>query len=329
MQISNITSISNIESLTVRPEIPTIPEENFTIAVIPDTQRLAENNGTAFNSLVQEIVDEESNKNIKMVLHVGDIVQLGSSTSQWSTAYTALNRLRTNDIPHLLVQGNHDYDDGENSRTSTKFNATFPYSNFTSTDWYFGNYPSTSNENSYSLLKVGSEVWMFFAFEWITREGTRDWADDIISSINPDRIVINTHENLDADATRYDDDYVTFKGDEENSWNPTEMWNWFDNHPEICLIVCGHSVFTSGNVATGGTIGKNAWAKRADTVSEKTINQVMANYQDMDGSSYADSAYIRWMEVDPAEKEISVTTENPVQSDSFTDAGNQFTINYI
>ena len=332
MQISNIESITGVQSLRSGTEV----FDNFTIVTIPDTQRLAANNATAFNSLIQEIVDQEETKNIQMVLHEGDIVNNGATDAQWDIAYTAMNRLRTNSIPHLFALGNHDYDTDGDARVSNKFNGKFPYTNFNGFDWYGGSYPSTTNDNSYAVQTLGGEKWVFISMECMPRQITRNWADSIIASEAPCRVVLSVHMwlnqygrrmNLTDDSSNFQP--ASFTDGETDSWRPDEMWAWTQTHPEMFLINSGHELFINGDtMPPPNANNQNGFSKRTDVVESKTISQVMANYQNMSGNTYGDSAFLRYFEVNPNTKEISVTTHNPVQDYNWTDAENQFTLTY-
>ena len=89
--ITGLTSIKGSTGLDCCPSAA--DQETWTLVVIPDTQRLAPNNATAYNSLIQWIVDNKTTEDIQMVMHVGDLVNLGSSSAEWNVAETAMDRL--------------------------------------------------------------------------------------------------------------------------------------------------------------------------------------------------------------------------------------------
>lgn len=68
---------------------------------MPDTQfyTTSESGSVYFADQTQWIVDHLVTKNIRMVSHVGDVVNDGGSADQWSRANAAMNILDT--VPEL------------------------------------------------------------------------------------------------------------------------------------------------------------------------------------------------------------------------------------
>jgi DNA polymerase II small subunit/DNA polymerase delta subunit B len=94
-------------------------KEDFTIAVLPDTQYYSEEsqggNKNLFIAQTDWIVKNQKKENIAYVIHVGDIVDKGDSKpEQWDNAVDALYRLEKPlpglpyGIPYGVTVGNHD-----------------------------------------------------------------------------------------------------------------------------------------------------------------------------------------------------------------------------
>ena len=87
--------------------------EDFTIIVLPDTQYYSQSYPTIFSAQTQWIVDNRSALNIVYVAHEGDLVNIASSTTQWSRADAAMSLLENpittglpEGIPYGVVPGN-------------------------------------------------------------------------------------------------------------------------------------------------------------------------------------------------------------------------------
>ena len=85
--------------------------------------------------------------NIKYVAHVGDIVNVATTASQWTNADAAMDILDAAGIPYGVVPGNHDDSDGD-----TNSNSYFGVSRFTGKPFYGGTYQTNDNQNNYTLF---------------------------------------------------------------------------------------------------------------------------------------------------------------------------------
>src|SRR6266568_4746270 len=66
---------------------------DFSIIVLPDTQYYSESYPAILNSQMQWIVKNAAALNLQMVLGVGDIVNNGNSSTEWTTADSAYRQL--------------------------------------------------------------------------------------------------------------------------------------------------------------------------------------------------------------------------------------------
>ncbi|MDA4113062.1 MAG: metallophosphoesterase [Thaumarchaeota archaeon] len=80
----------------------------FSIFWITDTQFLSESNPALFSKLTKWIVDNWQTYNGKMVIHTGDLVQIGGQQVEWENADAAMSVLLQNGIPYTWCAGNHD-----------------------------------------------------------------------------------------------------------------------------------------------------------------------------------------------------------------------------
>lgn len=322
-----------------------IDKTTWTLCVIPDTQRLAANNPTAYNTMMQWIVDNATTEDIRMVMHVGDYCNLGSSSTEWSRTDTAVNRLHGN-VPFIHCAGNHDYDDdakGTYSRKTTNWEAVFPYTDWTSYDWYIGSYENITT-NMAATLQIGQYSYLFLTSEFWARQDAMDWAQTQIDDNPTDRVIWITHAltapdgNFETDAS---DGTVggqagvpqfygvcNFSTDADCKTGVELRDEFLKVNENIILACCGHDVAGSDVPAGQGTVGQTAYSKTTVTTYGNTINTHLFNYQNASANTYANSAYLRLYKFDHSDNTCDVTTYNPVQDTNLTDAQNQFTFTY-
>ena len=145
----------------------------FTIVVLPDTQYYSESYPNILKSQMQWIVANASALNVRAVLGLGDIVNNGSSSTEWTTADAAYKMLDSAHIPYFAAIGNHDYDNNNPpGRTSAakSFNNYFGPSRYRSSYWsspyWISSFPAGSNENFYGVLNVNSQPYLIMALEF-------------------------------------------------------------------------------------------------------------------------------------------------------------------
>src|SRR5690625_3261895 len=86
-------------------------QERFSIIVVPDTQNVITSQPEMLINTCEWIVDQAEPLNIKMVLHVGDVVNDGAETDwHWDNHHAAFDRIDEANIPMMIAIGNHDYD---------------------------------------------------------------------------------------------------------------------------------------------------------------------------------------------------------------------------
>jgi hypothetical protein len=311
-------------------------QETWTLVIIPDTQRLAPNNPTAYNNMMQWIVDNKETEDIRMVMHLGDYANNGASATEWGRVDTAMNRLHEV-VPFIHCAGNHDYDDdGQGATyeraTSTYWETVFPASDWSSYDWYVDEYDGVTT-NQAATLTIGETKYLFLALEIFPRTAVIAWANSTITSVNPDRIILATHmlvTDLGAHQTddREDDNanppsdysFCDYRADADCASGAELYSSFISQHDNIIVAFNGHDLSL--------TLGDSGYARRVDTVNGKSINQHFFNFQNVSSSSYAGSAFLRLYRFNHAGRQVSVETYNPVTDTNLTDGENQFTFNY-
>ena len=182
----------------------------YTLIIVPDTQRYAAFFPHIFREQFRWIGDHAESLNTKFVIHVGDVVEEGEDV-EWivaDQAFSMIDRV----VPYIVVPGNHDIDPvpgDQGIRASTKFNAVFSPKRFANRPWY-GGHQGVTADNSFSYYRGGGEEFVVLGIEYGPSDETLAWADLVIGN-HEQKVILVTH------CYMYDDDTRVGEGD---LWSP-------------------------------------------------------------------------------------------------------------
>lgn len=181
------------------------PQNDFTLAVIPDTQKycmdwaalprgLPSIRNIPLEHLADWILRQREAASIQFVSHLGDIVDQ-NKTSRWTAAAASLDRILGAGIPLGIVVGNHDME--PRPGTAELFQQHFPASKFEDHAWYGGSFPqrdappfqSGNNVNSFQLISAGGRGVVLLHLECNAPDDVVAWANDVLSQ-HADRVAI-------------------------------------------------------------------------------------------------------------------------------------------
>lgn len=272
---------------------------NFTIIALPDTQNLSATStyptySAVYNSQTQWIADNQLDRNISFVTHLGDIVNDGAIAAQWTRAVTAMNIIDAAGIPYGFAVGNHDQNPYQTPGSTAEFNANFGLARFSGKPYYGGHF-GTKNDNSYQLFSGGGMDFIIFHLE---NNNSQDlavltWMDGLLQTYSSRRAIIVTHNLLQGTTL---------------STQASAIWDAIKARPNVFLMLGGH-LTTAGRTFQSGTNGNRVDFLRSD-------------YQD------ANDGYLRIMNFRPRSNEIFVETYSPWTLGALTDGENQFTLTY-
>jgi hypothetical protein len=305
-----------------RAQTPTpspTPADEFTIVALPDTQFYSSLNPQIFAAQTQWIADHVQDRNIQLVVGLGDIVDGGSVQTQWQNADAAV-RLLSGKVPYMMAIGNHDYDQNNPAgRTaSTKnFNSFFGPARYAGAAWYKGSFPAGSNENFYGVVSVNGRNYLILVLEFAPRDSALAWADGILKANQDKDAIIVTHMFTYMDNTRIsgcDPNSAASFGVGQDNNGEDMWWKLVRKYPNIHLVLSGHVVQGDG---TG---------RRMDVgLNGNLVNQILADYQ---SDPLGGEGYLRIMRISPSQNRVSVTTYSPYLNTFKTDDHNQFTVPY-
>jgi hypothetical protein len=286
---------------------------DFTVVVLPDPQNETQYFPQVLNSQTKWIVNNQKALNIQMVLTEGDNINDGASTAQLQNLDAAFRLLENAAIPYLLAIGNHDYNgfNPKASRNLSGFNQWFGPGRFAGKAYFKGNFPAGSNANSYGVLTINGQQYLFITLEYRPTSASLDWAESILAA-NPDKeAIVVAHSFVLKNNKREDlcDDQ------DMPAANATGQATWMRlrKYRNITMYLSGH--FTGGSGARRADLGDNG----------NLVNQLFADYQDYPNGG---NGWLRIMTFHPVTNSISVQTYSPYLNQYMTDSTNQFTLIY-
>lgn len=287
---------------------PDFAEGDYTIAVLPDTQYMAESHPQAMKDMFNWLKDNADDKNIELAISVGDIVNTASNTAQWAVAQEAYSYL-DGIMPYVVTPGNHD---GRRPNYDN-FNAYFPYSKYSKLPEFGGAMVEGKMENTYYFYEIGGVEYMVLAMDFGPTDAILAWADEVIAA-NPDkRVIITTHSymyhNGEQISKRHIDNPNNYLSDANNG---DDMWNELvKKHDNIVLVLSGHIGYP--DLVVREDIGEHGNA----------VQQVLADAQFM---SPRDVSMVMLMTFKEGSNNVDVNWYS-VKNDKLFRAKNQFSMN--
>jgi hypothetical protein len=226
--------------------------DNFSIIALPDTQIYSHDRPEWRKSSRKEIFTQQTTwvvqnykeRNIKFVLHMGDIVHLPDKPYQWDNANKAMGLL-DGIVPTCFAVGNHDFDSCDAARDTSMFNTIFPYSRYDAHPWYGGRMkhdgyaPHDNYDNSYHFFSGGDMDFMVVSLECGPVDAMIDWADNIIKTHPDKRVIVITHSYMNGNNTR--DTTTRYLPPSPPANSGENIWQkLIRKHANIFLVLSGH-----------------------------------------------------------------------------------------
>ncbi|MBN1908409.1 MAG: metallophosphoesterase [Pirellulales bacterium] len=246
----------------------------FSVVLLPDTQYYAEKYPETYRQQTQWIKDQAKARNIKFVIHLGDIVQTATDEKQWKAADEA-HRTLDGAVSYSVLPGNHDLDD----RDSTLYNKYFPPKRFEKHAWYGGNEDGT-NDNNYCFFEAAGMKFLVLSLEYRPSDTTLAWADEVLRRYPDHRVIVATHEYRDTKKRRP---------------SGNRIWDiLIRKHPNVFLVVCGH------------VSGVGRATHRTDDGT--AVEEILTDYQKLPNGG---DGWLRVLRFLPSEDRIEVKAYSP------------------
>jgi predicted phosphodiesterase len=264
----------------------------FQLIIIPDTQWASQKWPELTRKMTEWIVENRKKENIKYVLQVGDLVEVGSSEQEWKNIDSSFKVL-DNKVPYIVAVGNHDYDRINPPKSTVLFNRYFPVDRFKKMKGFGGSYSEGTNSNSYHTFKAGGKKWLILSLNFSPDEKEITWGNQVIKSNPYHQIILLTHSYL----THTKRDVI---GD--TLWN-----NLLRSYPNVSIVFCGHL----------STVHFKSEGDNGNSVCEMLFD--WQNDREPDPNSY-----LAIINIDPKAATISARSYSPALNKYLEGSRNQF-----
>ena len=285
----------------------------FTVISLPDTQNEADYYPQVLTAEMQWIAANAKQLNIQFVIGLGDIVNNGSSATQYQNADASYKVLDQAGIPYMAMLGNHDYANAvPRTRDVTVYNQYFGPSRYTGKSYYQGSFPEGSNENFYAVFNINGTQYMVLCLEFIPRDAVVQWASTVLSQNLDKKVILVTHAFLMPLGYRQghcDGNSAASFGLDGDNDAPTLWDKLISKYPNIIMVLNGHD---------------QGSARRADLGDNgNLVNQILSDYQDWPNGG---NGYLRIYTFKPSLNQVAVQSYSPTLNLYLTDSTNQFSI---
>lgn len=268
----------------------------FTLVVLPDSQLAVQNKPELFSAETEWIVAHRRDLNIPFVVHLGDVVEWPSRTSDWERTTAALSRL-DRVVPYVISVGNHDFDAWActppetcdpnqyiaTDRSTTMFNRYFPWCRFARQPGFRDAFPPGRSDDTAVTFRAGGLAWLVVSVKYRPTDEELAWADRIIARHPGHRVIINTHE---------------YQYGNDRSETGERIWNTLARkHRNVRFVLSGHYT-TAGRRVDRGDAGN-------------AVYQIQADYQTYSIPLVDENGYLRLMSFDTGAGTLSVRTFSP------------------
>ncbi|SDS24158.1 metallophosphoesterase [Jiangella sp. DSM 45060] len=271
--------------------VPSAGQFDFSYALIPDTQLYTQSTPEIFRRQTEHIAEQAEENKTVMALHLGDVVNRPwlSEEYQWEAADAAMDVLDEADVPYAITWGNHDYDNGTNSRVL--YDRWFSAERLReSAGELWGD--SRGIDDAYYLMEQdGAEIMVLSVGFWAS-DADLAWAADAIEAHPDHSVILLTHSytgspgGLSGEGGRIRDALVA----------PYE---------NVKLILSGH---VSG-------VGLHY-----ESIDGRPVYGVLQDYQ---GMPFGGFGFLRHMKVDVENDLIYFNTYSPYTGETTSPYGNR------
>lgn len=307
-------------AVRIKPSRPStaFSEGSQLLVALPDTQYYSLKYPGLFHAQTTWIRDNVGERNIKYVLHLGDIVN-NNTEEEWKRASAAMGQLHGN-VPYALAPGNHDYGKSGTAATrQTLMNDHFSFSTSANMPTFGGAYQMDRLDNSYHLFSIQGRNFVVIAIEWAPRDEVVEWADQVMSKYPDRQGILVTHAYLNNNNWRYD------HTDKEHSqrWSPynyktpdskndgEQLWQKLVKRHRFMMTLNGH------------VLGDGCGYLASVTDQGNVCHQMLSNYQMRDQGG---EGYMRLLEFLEDGTTVRVYTYSPLYDTFLDEPDHNFTL---
>jgi len=271
-----------------------------TLVVLPDTEGYCLKRPQTFFSMMDWVAKNREKRNIKCVLHVGDITN-NNLDAEWKNARKAFDFIE-NKVPYVLAAGNHDYDHTEGRLTY--MNKYFKLEDQKKGSTFGDVYEAGKLENHYQFIEINGQKWMVLSLEMGPRKSVIAWANQVLAKHQDRPAIVLTHGYLCYGTERYDHRRGKQRATPYNFYGDGAdgemMWSQLvSKHHNMMMVVCGH--LSSQYVGYRKDKGEHG----------NLVHQMLVDYENLRGGG----GFLRLLEFLPDGKTVQVRTYSPVSNE--------------
>jgi hypothetical protein len=287
-----------------------LKSQEFSLIVIPDSQKLIHHLPQNFYSQMNWIADISDSLNIAYVAHVGDIVEVSNDISEWNIANNGfliieetINDKYPQGIPYGIVPGNHDY-------PTDNLNIYFSPSRFTDRLYFGGSMIEGEIDNNFTLFSNSGRKFIIINLDcWLDSESSFEqkisWSDSLLHLYKDRGAIIVSHDLIIPE-------YDNIAGEIFNIFGQ-EVYDSLKHHPNLFMFLTGHR------------LGEGLLTK---TFQGRTVFAMLSNYQ---GEPYeygygGTAGWLRLLNFNLIENYINVRTYSPPIDSFKIDSSSMFTL---
>jgi hypothetical protein len=275
-----------------------------------DTQDYTFRAPEVFMRQTQWIAENKVARNIRLVLHLGDITDK-NTRPHWMNARRAMDILVRAKIPFSLVPGNHDVGIwGSCNDRRTLLNEYFGAFDYEGSFKDCGYYQKGRMENTWQTIDTPWGPVLIIALEYLPRDPVVAWAGQVVRRFPDHHAILVTHSYLSPKGQRIDwhgggipPKTVSKKGyvtDDPEGYNDGELlWR---------KLVSKHKNFVF--TFNGHVIGTGTSYLKSTGEQGNEVHQMMVNYQ-TGVKPYPGMGFLRILEFHPDKKTIKTSSYSP------------------
>jgi hypothetical protein len=291
---------------------------SWTVVVLPDTQNYLDGRKphvAALNRMMDWVVESKDDRNIKMVVHVGDMTN-NDNDAQWKLIRAAYRKL-DHKLPYVVCEGNHDRKHGN------LMNDYFRLEDNPLNEKMFGGSREEGRlENSCYVTEINKMKYLFVAIgeNPAHRAMNTAWASEVIGR-HPDHRVFITHHVFLTEESR-------LLSKDGRPALPRSFSTLVKPHRNVEFLTCGHEgprIMKDGKPSKlkRGKHTELATAHRSDEKPGLRFHSVLMNAQFARGGG---QGWMLLMEFSADNKRVIVKTFSPYLNEWRTGKEYEYTL---
>ena len=252
-------------------------------------------------------------KNIKCVLHVGDVTE--SNSPEQYEIFHRVTRPTAELIPYIVCTGNHDYEWDVNNKIVDRYSSRlFQYASFDITkNRVVSQFETGQMENIIVENYINGERFDIISLEFGPRPEVIEWAKQHIQAHPKIKYILLNHEYLTSEGQLISvGSTAELQFESRPHSTPEQLWQQLVNDLDnIACVICGHNGFSQH------LLSKNC--------QNHDVAQVLFNLQ---YQPHGGDGWVQIWEFSPNSEYVNVGTYNTITRQYYSEADHSFQFKY-